>query len=211
MSDAFRLWAESYEVEPNALLQLGDRALESRLGELAGLRALDAGCGTGRWMRSAMRAGARVAGFDRERAMLDAAPPGARAVGELGRAPFRAGAFDLAVAAFSLSHVQDPAAALADLCDLIAAGGRIAIVDLHPDGVEAGWRRTFRAGGRTMEVPSRVENLEAALASPAPGFRTELLDSFRFGAPERELFEAEHWARVCGVWAVRLAFWRRLG
>jgi SAM-dependent methyltransferase len=161
-------------------------------------------------MRKALASGARVAGFDGERAMLACAPRGLGVQAELGRAPFQADAFDLVVAAFSLSYADEPAGALADLRDLVVPGGRLVVVDLHPDAVDAGWRRTFQAEGRTIEIPSRVQALEAALMLAVAGWRTETLDSFRFGEEERALFDAEHWMQVCRVWAVRFAIWRKL-
>jgi ubiquinone/menaquinone biosynthesis C-methylase UbiE len=209
MSTVFGQWAQSYAREPNALLQLGDRALASALGDPRGLRILDAGCGPGRWMRRAAEGGARAAGLDAEPAMLRQAPPGAVALGDLERPPFRDAGFDLVLAAFSLSYPAEPAEALTQLCRLIRGGGRLIVVDLHPDAVEAGWKRTFTTEHGAVEVPSRVLELDAALLAPPSGWRVTALDSLRFGEPERPLFGDEHWARVKDAWAVRLAVWRR--
>ena len=209
MSTIFGQWAQSYAREPNALLQLGDRALASALGDPRGLRVLDAGCGVGRWMRRAAEAGASVTGFDAEPAMLRQAPPGQVAAGELERPPFLDQAFDLVLAAFSLAYATEPAEALAALCRLIRNGGRIIVVDLHPDAVEAGWKRTFKGEAGTVEVASQVLELDAALLAPPSGWRVAALDSLRFGEPERALFDDAHWARVKDAWAVRLAVWQR--
>jgi SAM-dependent methyltransferase len=151
-----------------------------------------------------------VSGFDRERAMLERGPRSDAVEAVLGRAAFRAGSFDLALAVFSLSYSEAPGQALADLCGLIRPAGRIGVADLHPDAVEAGWRRTFRYRGKTVEIPSRVGALEAALRKPPQGWRVESLDSARFGEPERSMFEANRWAKVEQVWAVRIAVWRRV-
>lgn len=209
MSGVFGQWAETYGREPNALLALGDRALRARLGDLRGLRVLDAGCGTGRWMRIAAEAGAHVTGLDGEPAMLRQAPRGACALGDLERPPFQEAAFDLVLAAFSVAYAANPGIALAQLCRAVRAGGRLALVDLHPDAVEAGWKRTFSSEGETLEVESRVRELDAALLDPPAGWRVAAVDSLRFGEAERPLFSEERWALVRHVWAVRLAMWRR--
>lgn len=206
-ADAFRLWAESYDAGPNPLLLLGDRLLDAALGELTGLRVLDAGCGTGRWMRRA--AAARAAGLDAEPAMLRVAPRGRVAMGRFGAAPFQPGSFDWVVAAFSLSYADDPAAALADLRRLATPGGGIAIVDLASEAAAAGWKRTFEHRGRAVEIPSRPETLEAALGEWPRGWGVESARAAPFGAAERALLGEDRWRRVRGVPAVRLTILRR--
>ena len=50
-SALFDLWAETYDEENNPLLMLEERTLEPFLPSLVGAHVLDAGCGTGRWLR----------------------------------------------------------------------------------------------------------------------------------------------------------------
>lgn len=84
---------------------------------LAGRRVLDLGAGTGAAGRAALAAGARqVVAADLAVGMLRAAgaalhPVAANAVA----LPFRAGSFDLVVAAFCLNHLPAPAAGLAEV------------------------------------------------------------------------------------------------
>ena len=207
MTDVFRLWAETYDGSPNPLLALGDRTLGDALGDLGGLRVLDAGCGTGRWMRTAR--GACVVGFDGEAAMLRRAPAGRTALARLGAAPFLAGSFDLVVSSFSLSYARDPAAAVAELLRLVKVGGRFAAVDLHGEAVRAGWRRTFPHGGETVEIPSKVELLEAPLGQLPAGWDVACAESAKFGEPERGFFDPERWAKVSTVRAVSVTVWRK--
>ena len=174
--------------------------LARELGDLEGLTVLDAGCGTGRWLRG-MR-GARAFGFDGERAMLDRAPRGCVVHAELGRAPFRPEAFDLVAAGFSLSYATDPGFVLSDLCELVRAGGRLAVADLASEAIAAGWKREHG-------IPSRVDELERSLRTPPAGWAIEYSAAEAFGEPERRMVDAARWARIEAVPAVRLTAWRR--
>lgn len=94
---------------------------------LAGRRVLDAGAGTGAVTRALVRAGARPVAADLTPAMLaydrSRRPPAAAA--DVLALPFRPGAFDAAVAAFVLNHVDRPVAALAELGGLVRPGGPV--------------------------------------------------------------------------------------
>lgn len=83
---------------------------------LAGRRVLDLGAGTGAAGRAALAAGAaQVVAADLAVGMLRAAGPALHPVAaDAAALPFRAGSFDLVAAAFSLNHLPDPAAALAE-------------------------------------------------------------------------------------------------
>ena len=48
---AFDAWAQSYDTENNPLLVLEQRYVTRMLPEVAGRDVLDAGCGSGRWLR----------------------------------------------------------------------------------------------------------------------------------------------------------------
>jgi SAM-dependent methyltransferase len=84
---------------------------------VAGTRVLDLGAGTGVATEAARQAGAsHVAAVDLAAAMLRAGGLTSTAVvGDVTVLPFRADAFDLAVAACVLGHLPDPIAALGDV------------------------------------------------------------------------------------------------
>jgi SAM-dependent methyltransferase len=103
-------------------------------GDLAGRRALDAGCGTGRFSASVAAEHTQMVGMDPDPAMLGLAR--ARVTGGCVRAvvehlPFPDGAFDLSLAVTVLEFVSDPAAALAELARVKRDGGRIVIGALN--------------------------------------------------------------------------------
>lgn len=97
---------------------------------LRGRVVIDAGCGPGNIAHRVLEEqGGMVIGVDFSRAMLRMARdrfPGVPVVaGDLGRLPFRSGAFELAYSFRSLQHVPAFAAALAELCRVVAGGGHV--------------------------------------------------------------------------------------
>jgi ubiquinone/menaquinone biosynthesis C-methylase UbiE len=101
-------------------------------GDLAGKRVLDAGCGKGRFARvlAERYPRAEICGLDLAESMLKFAPPSIRAcAGSLTELPFRDGAFHAAYATESLEHAVDIERAVAEICRVVAPGGRILIID----------------------------------------------------------------------------------
>lgn len=89
--------------------------LEAAAVDLTRARVLDAGAGTGVLGAEARRRGAAtVVAVDLAAGMLPR-PPWLSAVADMTRLPFGGGAFDLAAAAFSLSHVPDQLRAVREL------------------------------------------------------------------------------------------------
>lgn len=88
---------------------------------------LDAGAGTGAATRVLRERGAIVVAADLQRSMLDGLPSiGVMPVeANLNGMPFRSGSFDVAVAAFVLNHLADPAAGLAELRRVVQPGGHV--------------------------------------------------------------------------------------
>ncbi len=101
-----------------------------QLGDLAGRRVLDAGCGGGLVAKALADAGAEVVGLDLSAGSLRVArravgPRLVPAVGSLERLPFAAGAFDAGVAADVLEHVPDLPAAARELARVLRPGGSL--------------------------------------------------------------------------------------
>ncbi len=132
-----------------AAWQLGPGPIYDRLAEvlvarssisLDRCRVLDVGAGTGAATRAALAAGAaEVVAVDKAFGMLasDAARRAPAAVGDAIAMPFMASAFDAAVAAFSLNHLSEPAAGLAEMARVTRSGGVLlaaayAADDRHP-------------------------------------------------------------------------------
>ncbi len=108
----------------------------NHLGDVAGKRVADIGCGKGRFARivAEQNPGARVLALDLAHAMLRAAPAGLeRCAASMTALPLPDACFDGAYATESLEHAVDIPAAIAEMCRIVRSGGRIAIIDKNAD------------------------------------------------------------------------------
>jgi SAM-dependent methyltransferase len=194
--------------------------VESSPVTVAGARALDLGAGTGAASRALLRAGAaRVVAVDAAGGMLavDAGHRPPAAVGDALALPFAARAFDVTVAAFSLNHLADPGAGLAEAARVTRRGGAVlasayAADDFHPvkvavEGALAarGWRpEPWYRAVKTTTAPklATVDAAQAAVADgpldagvvalrvPFPGLDAGELVSWRLGLAQHAPFVA---------------------
>jgi ubiquinone/menaquinone biosynthesis C-methylase UbiE len=116
-----KVWAE------DAALAYGPMArhlVERASLDLSGVRALDAGAGSGVAGDVLRERGARVVAADRE---FDMAAYGARpaVTADLTALPFRNATFDVVVAAFVVNHLPDPVAGLTELRRVTRPGGAV--------------------------------------------------------------------------------------
>jgi malonyl-CoA O-methyltransferase len=162
---AYALWAPAYPAHAhNPVMQAEERAmLELMPARLDGLSVLDAGCGSGRYMRHALRRGAaRVTGVDLSPQMLrraagelqvgagdDAAP---LAQGRLTALPLADAVADLTLCGLVVGHLEALGPALAELRRVTRPGGTLLCSDVHPIGAALGWQRDFKAGGQRYAV-----------------------------------------------------------
>ena len=105
-------------------------------GDLEGRRVLDVGSGKGRFARIVAdhNPGAFVYAFDLAEAMLQHVGEGIeRCCGSMTALPFKTGSFEAAYATESLEHAVDIEAAIAEICRIVAHGGRIVIIDKNAD------------------------------------------------------------------------------
>jgi malonyl-CoA O-methyltransferase len=174
---AYALWAADYPPSAhNPLMQAEERAMLALLpGDLGGIRVLDAGCGSGRFLLHARRRAARqLVGVDLSAEMLaraaqeigdwrlavDEAEPNLQSLisnlyfiqASLDAIPLCDGWADLTICGLTLGHIDDLRAPLAELRRVTRPGGRILCSDFHPIGQELGWRREFSAEGQIYAV-----------------------------------------------------------
>lgn len=101
-------------------------------GELGTSRALDVGCGKGRFARilKERNPDASVVGLDLAEAMLRFVPPEvAPCSASMTHLPFANESFDAAYATESLEHAVDIEQAVAEICRVVKRGGKIVIID----------------------------------------------------------------------------------
>lgn len=159
--DAYRLWAESYDRVENVITTLDQAAVARLSPPLAGKALLDAGCGTGRRLRSisavssaAGRRGTRrrakdpgiAVGVDLVHAMLVAGRRSEETLinADLLALPFKAASFDIVWCRLVLGHVAELDGAYAELARVLRRGGHVVATDFHPTAARAGHARTFR-------------------------------------------------------------------
>lgn len=116
------------------------------LGQFSGTeRVLDSGCGPGLVSCYLATFVAKVAGVDLTPAMVALATKAAREAnlsnvsfqeGNMTSLPFADGEFDVAVTRYAFHHLENPAAAFAELVRVTRPGGRIIVVDATPEAAK---------------------------------------------------------------------------
>ncbi|WP_448096391.1 class I SAM-dependent methyltransferase [Luteibacter yeojuensis] len=160
-SAAYALWADSYPAYAhNPVMLAEERAMLGLLpSDLHGQSVVDAGCGSGRYVRHAVERGAaRVRGIDLspemlERAAAALADTAVRTRVELGQGdleslPLPPGEADITLCGLVIGHLARLEPALAELRRVTRPGGLILCSDVHPTGHALGWLRDFKHGGR---------------------------------------------------------------
>jgi ubiquinone/menaquinone biosynthesis C-methylase UbiE len=108
------------------------KLIGEHLGPLAGKRALDVGCGKGRFARvfREREPEAELWGLDLSEVMLRHVPAGIHTrAGSMTAMPFEDGFFDAAYATESLEHAVEIEKAVSEICRVVKPGGRIVIID----------------------------------------------------------------------------------
>ena len=206
VEEGYRIWSAHYDRSPNPLTALETRILVDRLGFLAGCRFLDAGAGTGRWMKYADAQGAHAVGIDLSSEMLAAADPslsGRLVRGDIRRLPLADRSFELALCSLTLGYIESAEDAVAELARV---SRRIIVSDIHPAALDAGWTRSFRADNHVYEI----QNFRQRLTCPAGLAEEWSIDGY-FGQPERHIFESAGMAAAfeaaTAIPAIRAVCW----
>jgi ubiquinone/menaquinone biosynthesis C-methylase UbiE len=136
VAEGYAAWAPTYDTMKNGLIRAEEPVVASVTEDLTVGVALDAACGTGRHAAWLARAGHVTTGIDASPAMLDIArlrlPTTDFRLGDLKQLPFDDGAFDFAICALALTHLEQPQAAIRELARVVRPGGRIVLTDVHP-------------------------------------------------------------------------------
>lgn len=193
---AYALWSDTYDSVPNPLLALEERYLLPMLPSLFRKVVLDLGCGTGRLTGQLSPSGTKqYLGIDRSAAMLTKAVTKTGDAGHLLRAdclriPLSSHCADVIVCSFLLGYVALHEFA-AEIERIAAPGADVYLSEFHPDSRSRGWKRSFRANGRVIELRTACYSLREVEDT----FRKSGFDVMRyveppFGEPERHIFLA---------------------
>jgi SAM-dependent methyltransferase len=159
-------WAASYDVDANPLVAATSWVLDRTPLGCADCDVLELGCGTGRHAQRVISEGARsYTGIDGSHGMLRVATSRYRDPRiSFGYADLLAPwampqQYDFALVALVLEHLPMLEPTLLSLARAIKPGGRVRIIDHHPDTVAAGSYTHFRDGLRTVHFTSVAHNV----------------------------------------------------
>ena len=174
---AYSLWAQNYPPRPhNRLMEVEHETVLDLLPDVRGLTALDAGCGTGRYLNELESRGASAIGMDLSMPMLMRARQSSRRVAraDIRALPFDAMSIDLVVCGLALGDVAELELALTEIARTLRPAGRVIYSVVHPAGEAAGWSRTFESDGRQLAVDGHWHSLDRhRQACAAAGFTIE--------------------------------------
>jgi ubiquinone/menaquinone biosynthesis C-methylase UbiE len=220
VAEGYELWAPTYDVDPNPLLSAEERALKPLLNSAVDKVVLDVACGTGRWLKKLLHAGARSgAGIDISRAMLGVARAksvlrGHLVKGDCVRLPFRSKFADLIVSSFALGHISDPDALARELARVATNGAHLWVSDLHPEARARGWATGFRHQRGNAEISAYCHSIEQVHKMfSAHGFNVLESHNVRLGQPEFPIFQRAGKSHIfetaCDVPAVSVVHFKR--
>ncbi|WP_077960557.1 class I SAM-dependent methyltransferase [Ensifer adhaerens] len=193
-------WNAFYE-RPAALALVGD---------VAGLRVLDAGCGGGAHAAALIERGATLTGIDKSAGLLEIARQRLKGRARLLVAdldaplPFDDGAFDLILASLVMHYLEDWSPALCEFNRILPSGGRLVLSTHHPfmDHQLSGhdnyfetysFDDTWERGGKTIEMRFWHRPLHAMFdALKSAGFAIETVSEPEPDPRARTLFPEAH-------------------
>lgn len=190
----FETWAadmpgEAYYDVHVSVIEARERCVPLLRRRLAGegLRILESGCGSGRWLAFFERLGHRPVGLDDSPGPLAVAqhhaPRLALVRGDVVAAPFRDASFDVVFSSYVAEHFEDgPGALLRELRRLLVPGGLLLLVvpyaspfrRLFTHRVLAAWYAWARWRGRPLAFTEhRFSHAEVVRALEQAGFIVE--------------------------------------
>jgi malonyl-CoA O-methyltransferase len=190
--EAYERWAPTYASVPhNPLMRAEQRAMLAHWPEVAGRRALDLACGTGRYAKVLVESqAAAVTALDFSAAMLERVSGCQRVQASMMSLPFVNGAFDVVVSGLAVGHAPNLQRWMAEVSRVLAYGGTLLYSDFHPEAASAGFPRSFKDElGRKYIVPHNTHAVSAQRAAVAEaGLLVENIEELRVGVELSEPF-----------------------
>lgn len=213
--EAYKRWAPLYPpIAHNPLMRAEQQAMVEHWPPVAGMRAIDLACGTGRYARLLAQAGAaEVIATDFCVPMLEQVAVGTRICASMMQLPFRGESFDLVISGLALGHAPSVNAWMAEVSRVLKPGGTLVYSDFHPEAAGTGLTRSFSdAQDQTWTVPHHSHDLASQkAAAAAAGLTIDVIREIRVGIELRETFprSEEFYRRWDGVAIVLIVRARR--
>jgi malonyl-CoA O-methyltransferase len=156
-SDAYAAWAPTYPPHAhNALMEAEQTAMLELLPPVSGRAVLDAGCGSGRYMRLLAALGARVIGLDVSQSMVSRAQSLRLPVvlGDMAALPIASASCDIVVSGLVIPDVPNLDCVAAEWARVLKRRGVVVYSTLHPIGRDLGWTRTYQTVDGTRTMPA---------------------------------------------------------
>ena len=190
--DAYDRWAAVYPPSPhNPLMRAEQQAMLAHWPAVAGRRALDLACGTGRYAGLLVQGGASdVCTLDFSSAMLRQIPAGNRVRASMMQLPFIDDVFEIVICGLAIGHATDLHRCMGEIARVLKGGGVLLYSDFHPEAARAGLTRSFKdADNHSVTVPHccyEVHSQRDALA--AANLTLEVVHEVRVGVDLQEAF-----------------------
>jgi SAM-dependent methyltransferase len=174
VTDGYDRWAPMYDATPNPLVALDRRHSFRTLDPCPGERVLDAGCGTGAYLRMLHSAQSVSVGLDLSPGMLRIARRMAPTVNvvqaDLNRAfPVQPGSFDAVFSTLVSEHLTNLRSFFLEAYAALRRGGRFVFSAFHPElarsGIEANFERDgieYRLGAEPHTMDDYLSNISDA-------------------------------------------------
>jgi ubiquinone/menaquinone biosynthesis C-methylase UbiE len=189
---AYERWAPIYPpVAHNPLMRAEQQAMLGHWPQVAGCRALDLACGTGRYARLLAEAGAQqVVALDFCAPMLQRVGGASRVCASMMQLPFAGPVFDVVISGLAIGHATQVGLWMAEIARVLEQDGTLLYSDFHPEAARAGLTRSFKdADDRTCTVPHRCfEVASQTEAVAAAGLSIEIVQEIRVGMELQEPF-----------------------
>jgi malonyl-CoA O-methyltransferase len=143
--DAYDCWADSYPPEPhNPLMRAEQRGMLEQWPGVAGARALDLACGTGRYGSVLAATGAaQITSLDFSPEMLRRSSSPRRVRGNMMQLPFAPAVFDVVISGLAVGHAPELRQWMSEVSRVLSPGGTLLYSDFHPDAAATGITRSF--------------------------------------------------------------------
>jgi SAM-dependent methyltransferase len=163
--EGYDRWAATYDTTPNPLVAIDRRHTFRLLSPQPDERILDAGCGTGAYLRMLRLARSQPIGIDLSPGMLRIAQRTVPNVGivqaDLNRAfPLKAGVFDAVVSTLVSEHLTNLQSFFREAYAALCRGGRFVFSAFHPELARSGIEANFERDGIEYRLGAERHTLD---------------------------------------------------